>query len=56
MREAKTLDGQIPVLPSDDCRRPTPQKHGAELSQEATWARQRLEREELTVGGVDRET
>ena len=56
MRDAKALDGQIPVLPGDDCHRPTPQKHGAELSQEASWVGQRLEREELSVGGVDRET
>ena len=52
----KALDGQIPGLPGDDCRRPTPQKHRAELSQEASWVGQRLEREELSVGGVDRET
>ena len=56
MLDAKALDGQIPGLPGDDCRRPTPQKHGAELSQEASWVGQRLEREELSVGGVDRET
>lgn len=56
MLDAKALDGQIPGLPGDDYRRPTPQKHGAELSQEASWVGQRLEREELSVGGVDRET
>ena len=50
MLDAKALDGQIPGLPGDDCRRPTPQKHGAELSQEASWVGQRLEREELSVG------